>query len=419
MAFLFQVVFFAILTSVSLVSGIDQTSSIFTLSLSPPSPSPSSTTATPPPSSLPFSSSEALNQPQLLSPLTTITKVLGELGFHELAMASHSLSLSSASHLPWLGPVTVFAPVDSSVRTCPSCSLTLLLQEHTVSGLFSMDYLSRLIFGTKIETVLPGRCLTVTSSANASAIFIGGAQITRPELFVSDHVIIHGLQGFISHVSPYSCSMDKLTSLALPHPNPAIAFNRMMLAEAMIRLRVSGYSVLAIAIRVKYAELVTLHNMTIFAVDDSTIFHGGHAYVHSVRFHIIPNRMLKLADLESLPASTVLPTLALGENLIITTAGGGGELSPMRINYVEIKYPNLIYNQKLVVHGLASPFPHLRQSMAVNTGRSGFYSSTSDDVGSGERVSSPGNVRQTTEPAVPSPVMKSMVEMIDDVHQGL
>ncbi|XP_021728289.1 fasciclin-like arabinogalactan protein 21 [Chenopodium quinoa] len=404
MASQFQVVIIllAILTSVSHISAIDTTSSTFTFSSSSSSPSPSS-----PP--FPFSSSEALNQPQFLSNLTTITKILSDLGFHELATASHSLSLSSASHLPWLGPITIFAPVDSSVRACPSCSLALLLQEHTVSGLYPSDYLNRLIFGTKIETILPGRCLTVTSAANATAISISGAQITRPNLYIGDHVIIHGLQGFISHVSPYSCSMDKMTSLNLPHPSPAMALNRVMLAEAMIRLRVSGYSVLALAMRIKYAELVTLHNMTIFAVDDSTIFHGGHSYVHSIRFHVIPNQMLKLADLESLPVSTVFPTLESGETLTITTPGGGGVMSPVRINYIKIKYPNLIYNSKLVIHGLASPFPHLRQSIAVSTRRSG------SSVGDSTSV----DVRQSTEPAAPSPVMKSVVEMIDDIHQGL
>lgn len=350
-----------------------------------------------------------------------MSQILSELGFHDLAMASHSLSLSSAAHHPWLGPVTIFAPADSSVRSCPSCSLALLLQEHTVPGLYPVDYLNRLIFGTKIETILPGRCLTVTSASNASKIFIGGAEITRSDLYIGDRLIIHGLQGFISHVSPYSCSIDKMTSLTLPHLSPSIALTRMMLADAMIRLRTSGYSILALAMRVKYAELVALQNMTIFAVDDSSIFHGGHAYVHSVRFHIVPNRILKLADLENLPPSTILPTLELGESLTVTTAGGGGVLSPMRINYVKIKYPNLIYNLKLVVHGLASPFPHLRQSVAVS-GRSGFYPYNSGEFGAdheSRESSNAGNLRQTTETTVaPSPVMKSMVEM-DDVHQGL
>uniref|UniRef100_A0A803KT49 FAS1 domain-containing protein n=1 Tax=Chenopodium quinoa TaxID=63459 RepID=A0A803KT49_CHEQI len=306
-------------------------------------------------------------------------------------MASHSLSLSSASHSPWLGPVTVFAPADASVRTCTSCSLTLLLQEHTVPGLYPLDYLNQLIFGTKIESILPGRCLTVTSAANSTKIFIGGAEITHPNLFISDHVIIHGLQGFISHFSPYSCSMDRMTSLSLRHLSPSVALTRMMLVDAGIRLRLSGYSFLALAMRVKYAELVTLQNMTIFAVDDSTIFQGGHSYVHGVRFHIIPNQMLKLADLESLPPSTVLPTFESGETLTITTPGGGGSSSPLRINYVKIKYPDLIYNYKLVVHGIGSPFPHLRQSIPVSTGRSGFYPITAGEYGSDVRESSFGN----------------------------
>ncbi|XP_021751953.1 fasciclin-like arabinogalactan protein 21 [Chenopodium quinoa] len=417
------IIFMVIFTSLSVLPpAINAQSSTFIFSSSSTSPPPSSTASTPPP--FPYSSSEALRSPEFLSPLYSITKILAELGFTDLAMASHSLSLSSASHSPWLGPVTVFAPADASVRTCTSCSLTLLLQEHTVPGLYPLDYLNQLIFGTKIESILPGRCLTVTSAANSTKIFIGGAEITHPNLFISDHVIIHGLQGFISHFSPYSCSMDRMTSLSLRHLSPSVALTRMMLVDAGIRLRLSGYSFLALAMRVKYAELVTLQNMTIFAVDDSTIFQGGHSYVHGVRFHIIPNQMLKLADLESLPPSTVLPTFESGETLTITTPGGGGSSSPLRINYVKIKYPDLIYNYKLVVHGIGSPFPHLRQSIPVSTGRSGFYPITAGEYGSDVRESSFGNVRPTSsQSTAPSPavIMNNpvVVNQMDEIYQGL
>ncbi|KAL2927293.1 Fasciclin-like arabinogalactan protein 19 [Bienertia sinuspersici] len=208
---------------------------------------------------------------------------------------------------------------------------------------------------------------------NATKIFIGGAEITR---LTSTLAII-------------------LTSLSLPHPSPTTALNRMMMAEAMIRLRTSGYSILALAMRVKYPELITLHNMTIFAVDDSSIFHGGHSYVHSVRFHIVPNRILKLADLENLPAMTVLPTLEIGETLTVTTPGGGGALSPLRINYVKIKYPNLIYNLKMVVHGLAFRFLIFASQLLV-LGRSAFYPTHTGEFTSDERYSTDGNLQQTT-----------------------
>ncbi|KAL8160576.1 hypothetical protein V2J09_002113 [Rumex salicifolius] len=377
-------------------------------------PSPTSGTTSPPPYSF---YQENFRPP--VSHFPSIIPILADLGFHDLAMAAHSISVAAAAFAAstaWNGPITIFAPADSSVRTCHSCSIPLLLQEHTVPGLYPHDYLRKLIFGTKVETILPGRCLTVTSAVNESKIFIGGSEITRPELFNNGHIIIHGLQGFMSHLSPYSCSIDKVTSLSLPHPSPAYAVMRLMLTDAMIRLRTSGYSVLALAIRVKYPELVTLHNMTVFALDDAAIFHGGHAYVRDIRFHIVPNMHLMLHDLERLPAGTTLPSLEAGETLTVTTAAGGGILAPMRLNYVRIRTPDLIHNPKIVVHGLVLPFPHFHIQSTVtatgaSTGSSGFDSPIDTDTGS-ETFGGFG-----TSGMAPSPVFESTVE-IDD-HHGL
>jgi len=198
--------------------------------------------------------------------------------------------------------------------------------------------------------------------------------------------------------------------------SPASSLMRMMLADAMIRLRTGGYSILALALRIKYPAIVTLNNMTIFALDDSAIFHGGSAYVHDVKFHIVPNCLLKLADLEALPATTVLPTLLPGETLTVTTASGGGVLSPMRINYVRIKSPDLLYNLKIVVHGLTLPFSHLHQqaTMAVS-GRSGF-SAIDTEFGPVDHDQVPLGKLGHTEKA-PSPVTEPTLEM--DYHHGL
>jgi len=420
MASLFQfVLLLAIfITSIRSISAIDNLFSTSSFS-SPPSNSYSSstvsaaaTTSAQPPFN--FLDENDLKPPPF-SPFSSITPILTDLGYHHLAMGAHSLSLSSTV-IPWLGPVTIFAPDDSSVRTCPSCSISLLLQEPTVPGLYPLDYLQKLVFGTKIETILAGRCLTVTSTANSSKIFIGGAEITRPDL-INGNVIIHGLRGYVSHLSPYSCSIDKMTSLWLPMQSPASSLMRMMLADAMIRLRTGGYSILALALRIKYPAIVTLNNMTIFALDDSAIFHGGSAYVHDVKFHIVPNCLLKLVDLEALPAATMLPSLLPGETLTVTTAGGGGVLSPMRINYVLIKSPDLLYNLKIVVHGVALPFPHLHKeaTMAVS-GRSGFsVMATEFGPEDQDQVPAMGKVGHTE--AAPSPVVESAVEM--DYHHGL
>ncbi|KAL9230888.1 hypothetical protein vseg_006181 [Gypsophila vaccaria] len=387
--------------------------------ISPPSQSPQS----PRPSITTTTTDLMLNT----SPFTTLTSILSSLGYQNLALASHTLSLPSVTNtVPFLGPITVFAASDASVSTCPTCSLPLLLQEHSIPGLYSADYLSRLAFGTKLETLLPGHCITLTSTANATRLFLGGAEVTYPDLYSNSHIIIHGIQGFLSHLSPYSCSFDKISSLLLHNPSPpspSAALTRMMLADAMIRLRTSGYSILALALRVKYPDLITLDNMTIFAVDDSAIFHGGHSYVHSVRFHILPNTLLHYSDLERLPPATLLPTLELGDSLTVTSSGGGGLVSPMRINYVRVKFPDMLYNMKLVIHGLSSPFPRLSHVTAASTTRqisfAAVVSSGNLHPHSSVQILSPESATSPTVVPINDDDFDDDDDDGSDVHQGL
>ncbi|PKA62776.1 Fasciclin-like arabinogalactan protein 21 [Apostasia shenzhenica] len=321
-------------------------------------------------------------QPQELHQQTgLLVPILSNLGFQELAMAVPALYSPVLS--AWTGPVTLFAPSDDSIRTCPSCSAPRLLREHLVPGLFTRAYLSKLAFGTKLETASPGRCLTITStsaisrsnaSTNANAvgsdpsafkIFVDGVEITRPDLFNDGRIVIHGIQGFVAPLSSVSCTQVSFPSspgLDASHSasdRPGTAIMRLMLRDAILRLRDGGYSILALAMRVKYAELVGLHNMTVFALDDPSIFAGGHSYLTDVRFHVVPNRILMQSDLLNLPQGSVLPTLVQGQHLVVTQASIGPFASSIRINYVPIKAPDVVYNARIVIHSIFLPFPHL------------------------------------------------------------
>lgn len=273
-------------------------------------------------------------------------------------MAAYSITES-----PWSGgPYTIFAPTDASISACGSCSVSRILQEHTLPGVFSVNYLRTLTFGTKLETMVPGRCVTITSDLlNGTKVFLGGAEIDRPNLFNNGFVVVHGLSGFVSHLSPFSCI------LGLAHAVPAFSVMRLMLRDASMRLRISGYSVLALALRMKYVELAGLQNVTVFGLNDAAIFAGGQTYVRDVRFHMVPNRLLMASDLEELPAGTVLPTMELNETLAVTAPGGRGVLQPLRINHVRITRPNVVHNLKIVVHGLSKPFPRLNDPPVAET----------------------------------------------------
>ncbi|KAG8389336.1 hypothetical protein BUALT_Bualt02G0218700 [Buddleja alternifolia] len=299
------------------------------------------------------------------SPNTSlIAAILSTLGFQDLAAAAAATNLSTIT------PTTIFAPTESSLLTCPSCSLPLLLQEHSVPGLYPLHFLRTLAFGTKIGTFANHRCLTVTAStsnptATTRKVFINGVEITKPDLFNNGLLVVHSIQGFVSHLSPHSCTIETMTSLSFPQqPPPTAAFfkMRLMLKDAMMRLRISGYSVAALSMRVKYSDLSDFKTMTLFAIDDESIFMedgGGPSYVAELGFHIVPNRLLMAAELMKMQIGTALPTMERGQRLVVTTAGGGGPMAPMRINYVKVKRFDMVNNNRIVVHGLSMPFRHV------------------------------------------------------------
>lgn len=299
-----------------------------------------------------------------------IGNILSTLGFQDLAAAAAAANLSGAT------PTTIFAPTDTSLLTCPTCSAALLLQEHSVPGLYPLHFLRRLAFGTKIESFAANRCLTVTASALTGApdstasrrIFINGAEIAKPDFFNNGLIVVHALQGYVAHLSPLSCAVESMATLSFTpqqwqQKTAHSSSMRLMLKDAIRGLRVGGYSIVALAIRVKFPELLELKSMTLFAIDDVSVFvdggrggGGGQMFVAEMGFHIVPNRLLRAADLMRLPNGTVLPTMESGRNLVVTTAGGGGPLAPMRMNFVKVDRFDLVVNKRVAIHGVSMPF---------------------------------------------------------------
>ncbi|XP_073158363.1 fasciclin-like arabinogalactan protein 21 [Henckelia pumila] len=289
-----------------------------------------------------------------------LSNLLSTLGFEKLSTANLSAST----------PITVFAPSDAAVSTCRNCSLDLLIRELSLPGLYPLQFLQSLVFGTKIETLAPNRCLTITTAAtagrNKNKVYVNGVEIAQPDLFNDGTVLVHGLQGFVSHLSPQSCNVELMTSLSFPFPTlaspPSRSLTPLMLKDAILRLQTVGYGVVSMALRFRYEELAKLKAMTIFAVDDTSIFTGeGSIYLSSFLHHVVPNKRLTAADLVTLRLKTSLPTMEAGEDLVVTTAGGGGIMTPMKVNNVKLVTIDLMHNPKMVIHGISTPFPRIQR----------------------------------------------------------
>ncbi|KAM3348106.1 hypothetical protein ACQJBY_021800 [Aegilops geniculata] len=139
-----------------------------------------------------------------------------------------------------------------------------------------------------------------------------------------------------------------------------------MIRDAIARLRDRGYGFMALAMRVKLAELERFANLTLFALDDQDIFvGGGHHYVSALRFHIVPDHRLTHADLLRLRTGMILPTLAgEGQSLFVTNGAGSASAYnyDVSINYMPIKELDVVVNSRIAVHGVYMPFPRPRRS---------------------------------------------------------
>jgi len=121
--------------------------------------------------------------------------------------------------------------------------------------------------------------------------------------------------------------------------------------DATVRLRDRGYSIEALALRIKSPKLLGFPSLTVFALNDDSIFsQGGQGFVNNVRYHILPNKILLYADLITIPVGTGFDTLLKGQRLMVTST------NPFSINGVRLKNPDAFYNEWIVVHGVPAPF---------------------------------------------------------------
>ncbi|XP_062201282.1 fasciclin-like arabinogalactan protein 21 [Phragmites australis] len=305
--------------------------------------------------------------------LQQLARVLASLGYNEMASAAALLD-DSPSVARWPGAITVFAAPDVFLHaSCPECSRRHLLLEHIALGYFPY---SELVAAptVKLPSASVGFCLNVAAERGPFVIhhvslYVDGVEVSHPELYNDGRYVVHGLHGFVPPLSHTSCHEGShhhhrrhhLTARsATTSAATAASVVRIMIREAISRLRDGGFGFVALAMRVKFGELEKLTNLTVFALDDQAIFTGGgHGYFSSVHFHIVPGYRLTRADLLHLRPGTKLPTLAGEDQKLVITRGASSGSDEVLINYIPLKEPDVVINSRVAVHGIYVPFPRL------------------------------------------------------------
>lgn len=299
--------------------------------------------------------------------LQQLSRVLTSLGYNEMASAA-PLLVDEPPLARWPGAITVFAAPDAFLQaSCPMCSRHHLLVQHIAMGYYPYAELASAAT-MKIPSAAVGLCLKIASQrgpfgVHYARIYADGVEVSHPELYNDGRYVVHGLHGFLRPLT-HSC-FDGVPprhghlGARSAHTSAATAASvvRIMLRDAIARLRDGGYGFVALAMRVKFAELERFANVTLFALDDQAIFvGGGHDYVSAVRFHVVPDHRLTRADLRRLRPGTILPTMAgEGQSLVVTHASN----HDVRINYIPIKDPDVVVNSRVAVHGVYVPFPRI------------------------------------------------------------
>jgi len=219
----------------------------------------------------------------------------------------------------------------------------------------------------RIPSASIGLCLNMTAARTPFTVrlYVDGVEVSHPDLYNDGRYVVHGIEGVIAPLPGNSCvegpphhqHHDNLSAISAA---TTASFKHMMFLEAMSRLREGRFGFVALVMRVKFAELEKLANLTVFALDDQAIFTGGgHGYVSAVRFHIVPGHRLTRAELLRLHPGAILPTLAGEDQKLVITRGAGSDTDEVRINYMPVKEPDAVINSRVAVHGIYVPFPRL------------------------------------------------------------
>lgn len=195
-------------------------------------------------------------------------------------------------------------------------------------------------------------------------MYINGVLVSHPDILNDGLLAIHGVDKLLLDLdldhsnydttagAPVPAMMSPSpSSSASPGPDhPLNVITPFMLQDAALSLRDRGYSILALAMRIKSPELLRLQNLTIFTLSDDSVFSSeGQEFSNNVRYHVVPNMRLPLADLVQLPAGTRLKTLLHGQSLVVSDS------KPFSVNYVGIKIADVFSNRWIVVHEILRP----------------------------------------------------------------
>ncbi|KAF7138234.1 hypothetical protein RHSIM_Rhsim07G0046900 [Rhododendron simsii] len=257
-----------------------------------------------------------------------------------------TLIAATANTSSWNGTGTVLAPPDFAFslasaklndnhRRRPSASLLL---HHTLQEPLTWHALSARATGHQLPTWPPNRCVFLSKRSNANlGISISPRQhssptvavkIRRPDLYVDDHLTVHGIDDVLDPTSLSTCSF--------PQPTAPVEsqIDRSFLDHAVRALKRRGFGVVATAMAIKRSILVRQKEITVFAPSDASLFSYSDGFRFDFLRHVVPKRR-RFADIASVEG-TAIETLSPNKSVVIRSRNGDVTVNGVAIRSLEV-----------------------------------------------------------------------------------
>ncbi|KAL2461377.1 Uncharacterized protein Adt_44797 [Abeliophyllum distichum] len=276
----------------------------------------------------------------LLSLSTTATNFSGTL----LAPPDFAFSFATAKFL--------------NSRSPPPRPSTFLLLYHTLKPPLVLTWFSLLSRpnGDELRTLYNNNCLflfknsfggEISISSSLSENLLSAVKIRQPDLYVDDHLTVHGIDGVLDPTFATKCSFPDVDPMIHIHPSQV---HRSFLDHAIRALRWRGFSVVATAMAINRPKLLSLSSVTVFAVSDKNFFSRSGGFYYDFRRHVVPERH-HLADLAKFPPGRKeFDTLAPNKTVLVHSTDGAVSVDGVVVDGTEV-----YHNRWIVVVSIMMP----------------------------------------------------------------
>ncbi|GAU17050.1 hypothetical protein TSUD_105490 [Trifolium subterraneum] len=123
-----------------------------------------------------------------------VVQLLSSKGYSSFSIALHSVLEGIQQDSMSFTSVTIFAPPDVNLLNYPSSVLDRVVRFHILSQRFTYRELSSFPVRTLLKTLVPNDELEIDGVLEfMSGVVINGIEIVKPDMFVSEKFVIHGI----------------------------------------------------------------------------------------------------------------------------------------------------------------------------------------------------------------------------------